>query len=77
MPTFRAASLTSSITDHIPVQGRPDYTSGGAAAPPVKGWVHPPRKEWDQPQKKKRVGRSEKKKEGKGEAKKRRKEGVL
>jgi len=43
-------------------QGRPDHTSGGAAAPPVKGWVHPPRKGCPPQKKEKEVKRGKKKK---------------
>jgi len=47
-------------------QGRPDHTSDGAAAPPVKGWGHHPRKGCPPPKKGKR---SEKRKEEKGQTK--------
>jgi len=57
-------------------QRRPDHTSDGAAAPPVKGWVHPPRKGYP-PKKRKKEER--RKRAGKKEERKKehRKRGVL
>ena len=47
---------------HTFLQGRPDHTSGGAAAPPVKGWVHPPRKGCPPQKKEEEVNKGKKKK---------------